>query len=1043
MPLNMSKVPFIDIAVQDTVREAMLDGKAAVLFDADVDQVYWANGAAAALFGFASIGDFKAAGIAPFQTTIRQLKSAAARKPQTPQTMLLRVTAGLRSQLVKAEIQSLNFEGHLEDLVFLTFDRPSDDADDTQLAKEAIIGLESDGAGAAIVGHQGHIVAAGPLFRSFSIEEESLAALTQEVSQEDDRMVKRLVQRPGNTPVAVGIGRLSENPVRNLVVALETDLDQQEPETSQATEPVKVAKKPYVQTIPSAPPVVPDDAHDEDDEDFVAAVFDEDEDEAELGTELTKGPVRFVWKTDLDGRFVDISNEFADAVGAHAQQLVGRDMNEVLAGFDLDPAGDIATSMKRRDTWSGKSVLWPVEGTDLQVPVDLAALPYYNRAREFEGYRGFGIVRMADAMVDPVARGLSLGKETDTSSSVEEADAAQNAQEDDPFEGEVPVMHSSSIKPVRRESEQSKIIALDQRRAERDTPEGLDENEVEAFEKIRQTLSKDAAEAEAETEDKLEAADDSQEDAGDQLHHDDSKTAANELSEDNAASRIAGLGPEQLDALPLALLIVRDEEALFGNDAFWKLTGHRAVSALNEAGLSSLFGDQEIALDPMSQSDERGLALIDATGDVLAVRAHLQLVPWQERNALMFAFEAVPPTTLPDTAPTSSETSYQPYSDENESFKNAAIDEIAEMRAILDTATDGVVIIAQDATIRSINSSASALFGYTNDDVVGKSFSILFAHESQRSAMDYLDGFSNNSVASLLNEGREVLARERNGGFLPVFMTIGELPTMNGYCAVLRDITPWKQTEQALEDAKKHAEDASAIKSEFLAKISHEIRTPLNAIIGFSELMSEERFGPIGNHRYKDYLADINKSGRHVLDLVNDLLDISKIEAGEQELEFEGVVLNEAIGDAISMVQPQANRNRIIVRSSLDSKLPSVVADLRSIKQIVLNLLTNAIRFTRSGGQVVVTTNYTATGSVTLRISDTGIGMTGKEIETALRPFQQIANEAGVGGDGTGLGLPLTKALVEANRAEFDVASEPGRGTSIEITFPPARVLAD
>ncbi len=1041
MPLNMSKVPFIDVAVQDTVREAMLDGKAAVLFDADVDQVYWANGAAAALFGFASIGDFKAASITPFQTTIRQLKSAAMRKPRIPQTMLLRVTAGLRSQLAKAEVQCLNFDGHLEDLIFLTFDRPEDGADDAQLAMEAIGGLESDGAGAAILGKDGQIVTAGPLFQSFSIETDSLAALTREVADEDDRMVKRLVQRAGNTPVAVGIGRLSENPVRNIVVALETDLDHQEAESPPAVETVKVAKKPYVQTIPSAPPVVPDDSHDNDDEEFVTAVFDEDEDESEISSELTKGPVRFVWKTDIAGRFVDISNEFSDAVGGHAQQLVGRDMTEVLAGFDLDPAGDIAASMKRRDTWSGKSVLWPVEGTDLQVPVDLAALPYYNRAREFEGYRGFGIVRMADAMVDPDARGLSLGAEKSSKTSDEKDTKSKKALDDDPFEGEVPVMQSSSIKPIRRESDQSKIIPLDERRAERDTPEGLDENEVEAFEKIRQTLSKDAASSNAENDDNQLGTEKSSEDSADQ-HNLASEPAAGQLSEDSAP-RMAGLGPEQLDALPLAMLIVRDEEALFGNDAFWKLTGHQSVSSINESGLSSLFGDQEIALDPMAQSDERGLALINAIGDAIAVRAHLQLVPWQERTALMFAFEPAQTKPVTETEPAIPAPSYQTFSDENESFKNAAIDEIAEMRAILDTATDGVVIIAQDATIRSINSSASALFGYTSDDVVGKSFSILFAHESQRSAMDYLDGFSNNSVASLLNEGREVLARERNGGFLPVFMTIGELPTMNGYCAVLRDITPWKQTEQALQDAKKHAEEASSVKSEFLAKISHEIRTPLNAIIGFSELMSEERFGPIGNHRYKDYLADINKSGRHVLDLVNDLLDISKIEAGEQELDFESVVLNEAIGDAISMVQPQANRNRIIVRSSLDSKLPSVVADLRSIKQIVLNLLSNAIRFTRSGGQVVVTTNYTADGSVTLRISDTGIGMTGKEIETALRPFQQIANESGVGGDGTGLGLPLTKALVEANRAEFDVASEPGRGTSIEITFPPARVLAD
>ena len=1039
MPLNMSQVPFIDIAVQDTVREAMLDGKAAILFDSDVDQVYWANGVAASLFGYASIGEFKAAGIEPFQTTLRQLKSAAARRPKQPQAMLLRVTAGLISQLAKAEIQILKIDGHLEELVFLTFVRADEFLDDQHLAQEAISGLEADGAGAAIVGNDGIIVKGGALFHSLSLTHENLLSITREVASEDDRLVKRLIKRPGLTALAVGIGRLSENPVRNLVVAMETDIGE-EPATTpehRAEDSIKVAKKPYVQTIPSAPPVMPADTEEDDDEEFASSVFDDEG--QEINAELMKGPVRFVWKTDIAGHFVEISSEFSDAVGPHAQLLAGRDMNEVMADFNLDPTGDIAASMQRRDTWSGKSVLWPIEGTDLQVPVDLAALPYYNRERAFEGYRGFGIVRMADAMIDPEERGLSLGSELPADSEVPSTE--ETTPEDDPFNGEVPVLHSSSLKPVRRETDRDKIIPFEQHRAERDAPEALDENEAEAFQKIRETLSKSAA---TKPSDDLDGTD-LVEPPNSNVENDEPDFAT-QLPPENSGdsnSNESGLGPEQLNGLPLPLLIVREEEALFGNDAFTSLTGYDSINALNAVGVSSLFADQSIMLDDATESGQRGLALIDAAGDVIAVRAHLQLVPWIGRAALMFAFEPQDSDDASEQSPDTDQPINEPIAQSHDAYKSTAIDEIAEMRAILDTATDGVVVIAQDGSIRSINSSASALFGYTSDDVVGKSFSILFANESQRSAMDYLDGFSNNSVASLLNEGREVLARERNGGFLPVFMTIGKLPTLNGFCAVLRDITPWKQTEQALEDAKMQAEEASTIKSEFLAKISHEIRTPLNAIIGFSELMSEERFGPIGNPRYKDYLVDINKSGRHVLDLVNDLLDISKIEAGEQELDFQGVLLNEAIGDAISMVQPQANRNRIIVRSSLDSKLPSVVADLRSIKQIILNLLSNSIRFTRSGGQVVVSTNYTASGSVTLRISDTGVGMSSREIETALRPFQQIAQQAGVGGDGTGLGLPLTKALVEANRAEFDVASEPGRGTSVEITFPPARVLAD
>src|SRR5690606_8190274 len=179
---------------------------------------------------------------------------------------------------------------------------------------------------------------------------------------------------------------------------------------------------------------------------------------------------------------------------------------------------------------------------------------------------------------------------------------------------------------------------------------------------------------------------------------------------------------------------------------------------------------------------------------------------------------------------------------------------------------------------------------------------------SQESASVYLAGLSGNGVASVLNDGREVIGREAEGGYIPLFMTIGRLPEESGYCAVVRDITQFKRAEEELTQARAVAERSSSQKTEFLARVSHEIRTPLNAIIGFSELMMDEKFGPIGSDRYRDYLRDINKSGNHVLDLVNDLLDISKIEAGEQEMNYESVSLNDTLAECVAMMQPQANR---------------------------------------------------------------------------------------------------------------------------------------
>jgi PAS domain S-box-containing protein len=374
----------------------------------------------------------------------------------------------------------------------------------------------------------------------------------------------------------------------------------------------------------------------------------------------------------------------------------------------------------------------------------------------------------------------------------------------------------------------------------------------------------------------------------------------------------------------------------------------------------------------------------------------------------------------------------------------AAEAEARELRSILDTATDGVIVLERDGRIVSLNRSAEALFGYESSELVGKPFGELFAPESRRAALDYLDGLSLNGVASVLNDGREVIGRVREGGLIPLFMTMGRIAEGTGkFCAVLRDITQWKRAEEDLLNAKREAERASSAKSDFLAKISHEIRTPLNAIIGFSEVMMDERFGPVGNERYRQYLRDIHASGGHLVSLLNDLLDLSKIEAGKLDLTFASVDLTALLQQCVAIMQPQANRERIIIRTSLLPTLPAIVVDERSIRQIVLNLLSNSIKFTGAGGQVIVSTALTDRAEAVLRVRDTGVGMSEKEIETALEPFRQLATSTRWGSGGTGLGLPLTKALVEANRASFTIKSAVNAGTLVEITFPATRVLAE
>ncbi|MGH6735007.1 MAG: sensor histidine kinase [Methyloceanibacter sp.] len=234
--------------------------------------------------------------------------------------------------------------------------------------------------------------------------------------------------------------------------------------------------------------------------------------------------------------------------------------------------------------------------------------------------------------------------------------------------------------------------------------------------------------------------------------------------------------------------------------------------------------------------------------------------------------------------------------------------------------------------------------------------------------------------------------------------------------------------------------DAATRRLDFLAKVSHEVRTPLNSIIGFTELMLQERFGPIGNARYKGYAEDIHQSGLYALSLLNDLLDISKIQAGKFELDFTAVDVGEIVEMCVASLQPLAKRTRIVLRTSLAPDLPLVVADPRRLKQILLNLLTNAIKFTNEGGQVIVSGTI-VDGELRLRVRDSGVGMSKDEIAYAMQPFHQLGT-APRRQSGTGLGLPLTKALVDANRARLELSSEPGVGTSADVIFPAERLFS-
>ncbi|MEZ5790907.1 MAG: PAS domain-containing sensor histidine kinase [Nitratireductor sp.] len=787
-------------------------------------------------------------------------------------------------------------------------------------------------------------------------------------------------------------------------------------------------------------------------------------------------PVRFAWIIDSDQVFRSVSPELAQTVGPNASDIIGRRWADVARVFGFDRSGEIGRLLEKRDTWSGKSVFWPVQGTDLAVPIDLAALPAFDSNRRFDGFRGFGIIRTADAIVDPEETGRSLdvtrnvvafardedkdiearnwsapaGEEAyfdwddDAKDALHRDDDSSAGGQDDEQQENAPVaakaasnvveltsrLRTETSEPLnRRESQAFSEIGQKLREDEhgpeeqgagsREAPEtasSVEDSDFAAPDAANDLVGNDAIDPDRVVDDLLDDQDDLADEHGYQADHQD----LDDL--DETASHV---DTSILEQLPAPVLVYRNGATLFVNSELLKLTGYSNRDEFARAG-----GVDAILSGTDDDGDENAngrTTLICKDGSSLPINPLLQTVPWDGGKALLLTFRP----------------SSQDRPEVN--VERAALDiaRVSELQNILDTATDGIIVMDRDGIVESVNASAEALFGTDFDKAKGRNLTEFFAQESHKTIHDYISEITQPGVAGILNDGREVIGKEANGGLIPLFITIGRMGSDDKLCLVLRDMTQWKKAEEELVGARRSAELASEQKSDFLARVSHEIRTPLNAIIGFSDIMIEERFGPVGNERYREYLRDINRSGVHVLDLINDLLDISKIEAGKMELTYEAVDLNQIASETVALLQPQANRERIIIRTSLSRAVPRVVADARSIRQIILNLVSNAIKFTPMNGQVIVSTVYEGNGEVALRVRDTGRGMSEKEIESAMKPFQQIGAVEEKRGQGTGLGLPLTKALVEANRAYFDIESKPGEGTIAHVHFPIQRVLAD
>ncbi|KRQ17182.1 PAS domain-containing sensor histidine kinase [Bradyrhizobium manausense] len=828
-------------------------------------------------------------------------------------------------------------------------------------------------------------------------------------------------------------------------------------------------------------------------------------------------PLRFLWQMDAQGRFVLGSDEFIRLIGAHTASRFGRPWREIAEEFALDPDGRVAQALASHDTWAGITVNWPADGGE-HLPVELAGLPVYDRARNFAGFKGFGVCRDLDALnrLDALrrfelfaAQGLSADlvepqsqpgsqprpepehkaeakpeaepppseppPEPEPPTATEpEPPAPITEANSHPTEPETPVETPPNVVPFRAPGDQrsqgdQKSLGDQRSQGDQRSPT-LTPVENSAFNELARQLSE---RLEREREQMASA---SAEPPADAITPDGatppepliSEPPISELETPPAAAEwLSEPAPPAyghsardralLDLIPSGILIYRLDRLLYANSAFLDRIGYASLGALEDAGgLDALYVEPGVsAASSTSQSGTPvtiSATVANGAQKLATTEAHLHTIDWDgaSAHALICALPnpepvvatpvATPVIVAPVAAP---QMAAETEVDEPVLFApepDVGDADAEDLAAILDTTAEGIVMFDADGNIHACNRSAEALFGYDGEALMQQNLLALFAPESQQIVLDYLDSLKSQNIASLLDHGREVLGREKKGGVLPLAMIMGRTrPDGPNFFAVFRDLSQAKKGESELTQARRLVDGAANAKADMLARISHEIRTPLNAIIGFAEVMISERFGSLGNERYGEYMKDIRASGERVITIIDDLLELSRIETGKLDLSFADLNLNDLVEACVTVMQPQANRERIIIRSSLGHALPQVAADPRALRQVTMNLISNSIRLASAGGQVIVSTALNDRGEVALRIRDTGHGLSDREVAAAMEPFR--TPPPGDAADNSALSLSLTKALVEANHARFNIKSA-GQGTLIEVTFAPVTARA-
>ncbi|MBI1300402.1 MAG: PAS domain S-box protein [Alphaproteobacteria bacterium] len=371
-------------------------------------------------------------------------------------------------------------------------------------------------------------------------------------------------------------------------------------------------------------------------------------------------------------------------------------------------------------------------------------------------------------------------------------------------------------------------------------------------------------------------------------------------------------------------------------------------------------------------------------------------------------------------------------------------DAMSLLASIFEVSEVGIIVSNEDEKIVRVNDSFIRTYGWTRDEIIGADFTTLVTEDDkERTRLNHKKfisvGVRSTGEVKMLRKDKKVV----NVLFTSATLKLSQ--NRKFLITTVMDITHRKQMEQSLREAKDLADTANHAKSTFLANMSHELRTPLNAIIGFSEIMRKETFGPIGNDKYKEYLDDVHMSAEHLLDIINEVLDMSKIEAGRVELAEETFDLHELLSSVSRMLSSRVFSSNIEITHDFFCQTIPVLGDYRLIRQVAINLISNAIKFSPPDTQIILRTEIKKNGDVMASVIDQGPGIAKEKIHLALEPFGQINKvsdkAASPSEQGTGLGLPLAKAMIELHGGTLSLESDIGSGTIARFTLPKTRLV--